>query len=147
MPQVSKRHISKDLEQRIFSLLINCIKETKSQVETDSFLIDLFTPTERVMMAKRLAIAVLLLQGDYTQSEISAYLKVSTTTVAKVNGRLKYRGEGIRNILNRVIKKKEFINLLKEIYMELSTMKGKGKNWKRTGKIKFKIKKDLSKPF
>lgn len=147
MAQISKRILDKNKQERIFRLLIDCIKTTRKQTDTNDFLHDLFTPTERIMMAKRLAIAVLLLRDDYTQKEISKYLNVSNSTVNRINQSLKFKGDGMRLILGKVTKKKEFINLLKEIYLDMSTIKGKGKNWSRIGKKKYQVKSELEKPF
>jgi len=147
MSQVSKKIISKDLENRIFALLVDCIKETKQKQETAEFLDDLFTRVERTMMAKRLAIAILLLENKHTQTQIANYLKVSTSTVTRINREITYSGDGLKLILKRIKKKKEFIKIIKELYIDLSTMKGKGRNWSRIGKKKYQAKKDLDQPF
>lgn len=83
MPQVSKRIISKDIESRMFETLWEAIAKVKSTEEVQTFLNDLLSPTEKTMMAKRLAIAALLLKG-FNYESIKDSLKVSNETIAKV---------------------------------------------------------------
>lgn len=83
MPQVSKRIISKDIESRMFETLWEAIATVKSTKEVQTFLNDLLSPTEKTMMAKRLAIAALLLKG-FSYESIKDLLKVSNETIAKV---------------------------------------------------------------
>src|SRR3989344_7650258 len=74
MTQVSKYPVSKDVYERIFEI----------------FLKEFLTPTEQVMLAKRLSVAFLL-SKDYNYREISKILRVSTGTVNRVA--LSYRKE------------------------------------------------------
>jgi len=84
MSQVSKRILSKNTEQKLYNTLWETFAKLKSQQEIQSFINDLLSPTEKTMLAKRLAIAVLLLK-DYNYQDISNILKVSGTTIAKIS--------------------------------------------------------------
>ena len=64
---------------------------------------DLLTPTEHVMLSKRLCIAFLLLKGK-PYEYIMSVLKVSKSTVGFVALSLKDKGEGYRNTLKKIIR-------------------------------------------
>lgn len=67
----------------------------------EEYIFDLFTPTERIMFAKRLAIAALLSQG-LPYKVIADKLKVSTSTVARVNLWLKTSGVGYKRAVEKI---------------------------------------------
>ena len=82
MTQVSKYPISKDVYKRIFEVLSKAVANNKKEEDSLSFLREFLTPTEQIMLAKRLAI-IFLLEKDYNYREISRILRVSTGTVGK----------------------------------------------------------------
>jgi TrpR-related protein YerC/YecD len=95
MAQVSRHPLSKLIYERIFEIFIKSIISIKNKKEAEDFLNDFLTPTERIMLAKRLTIAVLLTKG-YDYNQIHKVLHVSTATIAGVNVFLKYTGEGYK---------------------------------------------------
>ena len=76
MTQVSKYPISKDVADRIFEVFVKTLLKIKTYKEAESFTYDLFSPVEKIMLAKRIAIAFLLMKG-YQYREISRLLRVS----------------------------------------------------------------------
>ena len=76
----------------------------KNIEEAASFLKDLLGKQEIEMLAKRLKIAKLLLEGKRYE-EIQEELKVSHGTIARVNLWLKTSGEGYRLIVKRTKKR------------------------------------------
>ena len=64
------------------------------------------------MLAKRVAIAYLLLVNKYTYREISKTLKISLGTIAKVHATFALKGEGYRNIIGNLVTNKNIKNLL-----------------------------------
>lgn len=71
--------------------------ENKEQVK--SFLKDLLTHTEMKMLAKRIQIAKMLLEG-YSYQDIRNYVKVTDPTIAKISNILEMSGEGLRTAIN-----------------------------------------------
>lgn len=70
--------------------------ENKDQVA--SFLKDLLTHTEMKMLAKRIQIAKMLLEGhDYRT--IRGYVKVSDATIANINNKLEAGSEGLKTAI------------------------------------------------
>lgn len=129
MPPVSKRFLPKETKYKIYSLLISAIGKVNKRHDISPFLSDLLTPTEKIMIAKRLAIAFLLLRGDIDQRQISHYLKVSTSTVARVNLILNTQGKGYRNVIAKIMNQEALRKVLNELYEGLTPLPGKGKNW------------------
>jgi uncharacterized protein YerC len=89
MTQVSKRIISKDKTERIFDIFLNTLFKIRSKKDMAEFLRCYLTPTEQIMLSKRIAIAFLLAKKhDY--GTISDKLKVSTSTIRNVAISYKY---------------------------------------------------------
>src|SRR3989344_4824995 len=76
MSQVSKRVLSKKIQESLFQNFWEIFAQIKKPKEVAIFLEDFLSPTEKVMLAKRLAIAILFSKG-YNHRSISSLLKVS----------------------------------------------------------------------
>jgi uncharacterized protein YerC len=89
MPKISKNKLDKAAYDFISSNLVGALAELDERKDVASLMDSLFTHTERLMLAKRLAIAVLLENG-LSYSKISGLLKVSSVTIGFVrNGIMK----------------------------------------------------------
>ncbi|MBI2039945.1 hypothetical protein HYT18_02640 [Candidatus Microgenomates bacterium] len=150
MGQISKYPISKDVADRIFDVFIKSFIKVKNDKDAQILANDLFTPTERIMLAKRLAIAFCLMQG-YEYREISKLLRVSVTTVASVNMTLKYGSNGYRTILERINKEEKLEDLFKNIAEKVLAMGSYGKGsgtWRYLrAEVQKSRDKKLKKPF
>lgn len=107
MTQVSKYLLPKPLEAQMFDLFFRALADLRLPSEIKEFLDDLLSPTEKIMLAKRLGIALLLIK-DYDQRSISQTLKVSLTTVTKINFWLKNSGSGYRRVINKFLKEEKW---------------------------------------
>lgn len=114
MPQVSKYPLPRDIEKRLYSLLWETIADLNNPNKSEEFFNDLLTPTEKIMLAKRLAIAVMLVKG-YDYLSIKSILKVSPTTIGTVSNWMKYSGNGYRKVVEKLLKKEKFENILENI--------------------------------
>ena len=78
----------KDLTRKEFIVTLDTLYTAASAVKgrdaVKSFLKDLLTPSERVMLGRRIIIARLLIAGE-TYDEICRRMKVGKTTVSKVD--------------------------------------------------------------
>lgn len=147
MPQVSKYPLSAAVYDRIFEVLLKTISDLKSSKETDKFLDDFITPTEKIMFAKRLAIA-LLITKEYDFRSISKILRVSMTTVASVKLRLKYGDGGLRKAIDRIIREEKMEEFWQKVDDVLfGTIPPKGRNWKYWRKEREAKKRARKKPF
>ncbi|MBI4114695.1 MAG: hypothetical protein HY445_02535 [Candidatus Niyogibacteria bacterium] len=93
MPKVSKYKLEKAVFDEISKELRDIFAETKDKKDIENFLSDLLTPTEKIMLAKRLAI-VIMLKRTYPFRVISKTLKVSEATIGTIKERLDRGGSG-----------------------------------------------------
>lgn len=129
MPQVSKYPLAQVVYNRIFEILFGTIADIKNPKEVEEFFADFLSPTERIMLAKRLSIAVLLAKG-YSYTAIRKILRVSQTTIADVNVFLRYAGKGYKRVVERILaaeKQEEFWQKIDNVLSE--TIPPKGRNW------------------
>ena len=106
----------------MFELFLKTIVDIKNPDEARNFIEDLLSPTERLMLVKRLAIAILLTKG-YTYDEIDDTLKVSRSTIMHVSIWLKHGKSGYRIAVGKIMetqKREEFIDKVEEILIQLS---------------------------
>lgn len=104
---VSRRVLPRKIEEQVYNLFYQSLANLNSQKEVEQFLKDLLSPTERLMLSKRLAIALLLVKG-YDFRGICQALKVSQTTVAKVNYWLRHGGRGYQKVANQIISQEKW---------------------------------------
>lgn len=87
--------------------LINAFGLVKNPIEAAMLLQDLLTKKELDNLAKRLQIAKLLLNGE-THEEITEKLHCGFGLIARVGTWLKEGGDGLRRIIRRLPKRKEY---------------------------------------
>lgn len=133
MTQVSRRPLDSITQKRIYEIFVEVISDVRIPSEVHALLHDFFTPTERVMLPKRLCIAFLLIKG-YDHRAIASYLKVSFTTINRVSTALKTDGQGYTLILNRLRKREQLDEVFKKIeegiISMLATVGGPSRLWK-----------------
>lgn len=100
MPKVSENPISRETERQIFDAFIKTFARIDNPQVLKMFADDLFTPTEKIMLAKRLMAAVLIQKG-YAPSVICSILKMSKTTVNTIQRDLRKHGEGYKTVFNK----------------------------------------------
>lgn len=150
MTQISHRQLSPNVHNRIYEIFINAITETQSAPDVHALLEDFFTPTERVMLPKRLCIAFLLLK-EYDHRTISSYLCVSFTTINRVSTALKLGGSGYKTVLNRIRKREQLQTVLDSIeegiVSMLASAGGPSRVWKNLQSKQRKDKYEQQTPF
>ena len=92
--------LNKKERQDLLIALCEALTSIKKKEEAAQFLADLLSPQELEMLAKRLEIARLLINGD-TYDVIRKKLKVSHNTIARVNAWLALSGGGFRMVVQR----------------------------------------------
>lgn len=147
MSQVSKYPISRQVYDKIFDVFLKTFVELKSKKKVHDFFDEFLTPTEKIILTKRLAISLLLAKGfDYRN--ISNILKVSSTTIGGVSIQYKY-GSTLHKIVQNLVTDETIENFWLEIAQTLTSIgtigtKGTG-GWKYLNtEVKKKL---LNKPF
>ena len=125
MTQVSKYPISNSVYERILEVFFKTLVGIKTKDEAEKFIKDFLTPTEQIMLAKRLAIAFLL-EKDYDFRTISKVLRVSLGTVARVNLLRKYGGEGYQAMIKKLLREEKVRDLLLRVGEALTAIAGQG---------------------
>lgn len=125
MSQVSNYPVPASVADRIFSIFIKSLVSVKNKKEAQKLIEDLFSPAERIMLSKRLSIAFLLMRG-YEYRQISRLLRVSLTTVASVNGQLRYGQGGYREILNKISKEEKLEDFFSKVLEEIVSVPASG---------------------
>lgn len=115
MPHVSKRKLDQKTFDKIFKKLVIVLERAQSKQKLISVLDELLTETEKIMLAKRLAI-ILLLCGETPQHRIAEVLLVSPTTVSKIALQVEIgKYDSIKNIST-----KEKIDLEQAVWLLLT---------------------------
>jgi len=134
MTQVSKYPLSPKVYERIFEILFESILKIKNKKEAEDFLGEFLSPTEKIMLAKRISIAVLLAK-DYDYRAIIKTLHVSFPTIAGVSASVKYAGGGYRRVVEKLLKEEKVKDILLDVVEGIATVgavggKGSGDWWK-----------------
>ena len=150
MAQVSHRRISAKVEKRIFDLFFQAIAKLDNERDVSVFLDDFLTPTERIMLAKRLSIALMLIKG-YDYRTIQSTLKVSLPTISGVSVWVKYRGRGYQKILERILRQEKFNDILEKVDETIgkvfSPVPPKGSDWSAWRKRQVEAKRERTRPY
>ncbi|OGE88384.1 MAG: hypothetical protein A3J07_01145 [Candidatus Doudnabacteria bacterium RIFCSPLOWO2_02_FULL_49_13] len=100
-----KNRLTKQQQEGLLIKLARAVASVNRAEEGAKFLRDLLSEPEVFMLARRLQIAELLMDG-LTYEQIREELNVGYNTIAKVQTWLELYGDGYRTVINRTIKNK-----------------------------------------
>lgn len=118
MPRVSKTPVSNELLSKTFRLFYEVFSSNSDQ---DDFLLmidDLLSPSEKIMLSKRLAIIYLLIKG-VNYRDIMKTLKVSSSTVVFYASTFLKRSSKVRSIIESMLKKEKVLNFLDDFFADI----------------------------
>jgi len=98
--------LSKSEKQRLLIALCQAVSSVKDSKEAAQILTDLLTPSEIEMVAKRLEIAKLLIQGK-TYDQIRTRINAGYSTIGRINIWLNLAGEGFKIAVSRMKKEEK----------------------------------------
>lgn len=125
MSHVSKRKLHKNEERRIVTAFMDAMFNTNvKRGKARAFAI--LTPTERVMLAKRLAI-IMMLEENHSYYRITQTLNVSVSTVARID---RQRETGIFDPLCRIFNRNLGLLDFLELFLAAG-MPAMGPNYER----------------
>jgi len=139
MVRNSRFVLSDNLLEKLFDLFFEVVGNKSSKDEFKKIFIDLLTPAERIMLAKRVAIIYLLLK-KIEYDNICDRLKVSPTTVAKYS-LLMEKSEGIVPTFKQIVKVDKINIFLEEIFNSIFAPGKIGVNWKIAWENKINLEK------
>ena len=114
MPHQSRHRLTADQINQLSQTLVTAVSLIRERDGLAQFFNDLLTTTEKVMLGKRLLIALFLGQGR-SYAEISRVLRVGEQTIAAVSERLERDGRGFRLVLQKLEKEEKLDKLFMEI--------------------------------
>ena len=117
MPHVSRIQLKKTLENQLINTLDLLLTKLSKKDDVKKFLLSLLTPTERLMLAKRLTIIILLKEG-LTESEIAKKIHVTRVTVSRLQLFLEARGEGYE-IAMKILQNEKIMQELKMLLKDI----------------------------
>lgn len=147
MPKVSKNRVPDRVYQKLFALLPAMIYTCGSTSQADSFTNALFSSSEKTMIAKRLAIILMLSKGQ-SYDHISVTLKVSQGTIAKMAEAMSLADAQFLREFEKVARSDAASDFWNELGYKLETLlPPKGGDWSawRSRMIRAKI--DGEQPF
>lgn len=118
MPHVSKKQIPYKTLQQILNSLVYVFKDTKETKQMSQFLDAFLSKTEKIMLAKRLAIVFLLSEG-VEETKIADTLAVTQPTVSRIKLWYETKGSGYKVAINK-IKKQKLLEELKSLGLEVA---------------------------
>lgn len=123
MSQVSKKVLNPKITQRLFENFWEMLANIKNPNDIKIFLEDFLSPTEKIMLAKRMAIAILF-SKNYDHRSIASILKVSTSTVNNIARQLAIQTPGYQLLIKKYLDKqatREFLEELGRIFYRFSS--------------------------
>jgi uncharacterized protein YerC len=83
MPHVSRHAPTKKISDKIFERMLEAMTTKGSLRDRQNFILDMLTPTERIMLSKRFAVVYMLTKG-YSFSDIQETLRISPSTINRI---------------------------------------------------------------
>ena len=117
MPHISRNPLGPSAEKELIRTLKIVLTKLTKEEDMDQFLLALLTPTEQLMLAKRLAMIVLLKEG-LPETSIAENLHVTRGTVSKMQLFLEARGQGYQIGL-QVLENEKLMSEVKELILKL----------------------------
>lgn len=144
MPQISQRKLDKTVETEMYVRFWQSISRLQNSSDAAAFFSDLLTQTEEVMLAKRFMIAILLSRGK-KPVQIGPILHVSFSTIAGVSSWVKNAKPRTKKILEMMINEGDWQAIFDRFNTVFDLLPpGKGADWHRVGKDKWKRKQERS---
>lgn len=147
MTQVSKYVVKKDVEERMYEVFLDSVAMVKVRGQVEKLIDDLFSPTEKTMLAKRLSIALLLFK-KYDQRTIAKILRVSLATVNKISLALQKGTGGYKMVVSTIAKQEKFHAFLMKIDDTIADLfPPTHRNWSHWRRERWEEKMRNQKPF
>lgn len=106
MTRISKRVLKEEVLLKLYRLFFEVISQYNSQENFLNLIDDILSPTEKIMLTKRVAIIYLLIKG-VGYRDISEVLKVSTGTVVLYAAKFYKKNSKLVEMLQKMLKKEK----------------------------------------
>ena len=123
MVNVSRRHLSEEILVKVYELFFKIITKSRSKQSFLNIINDFFSPKEKILFAKRIAIIYLLIK-EIDQRNIAKILKVSTATVAKYASVYYGKESYLIDIMIKMAIKEKAFNFIEDFFADLMIQPG-----------------------
>ena len=123
MVRISRYKLKEEILLKIYRLFFEIIAHSNSQVAFLDVINDIFSPTEKIMIAKRIAIVYLLIK-KIEQRDIATTLKVSTGTVSKFAILFNNKETKTVKLIEKMLLKEKVLNFLEDTFADLFIQPG-----------------------
>lgn len=123
MVRISKKRLPEEYYLRINQLFFEIVARATTKTDFYSIIDDLLSPTEKIMIGKRIGLIYLLIKG-IDQRTIAHTLNLSTCTVAKFSLLFHNKETSITKLINRMIVKEKVLGFLDDLFSEIFTQPG-----------------------
>ena len=123
MVNISKKYIPEDVLLKLFRLYFELLFSSGSLKDFNLIIGEFFSPTEKIMIAKRLGILYLLTK-KVSFTEIANVLKVSTNTVAKFALLFDTRNGITVKKIKSILKKEAISNFFDDVFAAIFIQPG-----------------------
>lgn len=138
MVQISRKKLDKDIETEMYKQFWKSLSEMRSPQESSEFFSDILTETEKVMLAKRFAVALLIVRGR-TATEIRQAINVTYSTISSVSSWVKNAKPKTQDILKSLSSQKDWEAIHDRIEELIDKLPPRyHSDWSKAGKEKWK---------
>jgi len=123
MTQISKHEIKHQVFDRLQNLFIDVVGKQNSRSDFLALLDELLSPTEKIMLFKRIGIIYLLEKG-VAIDQICDALHLSSSTVAQYILRFRHKKSHINQIVKNIICKEKIVGTMRDVFAELFIQPG-----------------------
>lgn len=128
MARISRIRLKDEILEKVFVLFFEVVGKKSNIQDFKNTIFEILSPTERIMIAKRVAIVYLLLKG-IDQRSISKVLKVSNATVSKF-AILMEKSTGVVPSFAKILTNDKILDFLDQMFDALFPPGTYGTNWK-----------------
>jgi len=137
MSQLSKRRLKKEVSKQLFELTFSLLGKRKGKDDFQQVIFALLSPTERLVLSKRIAV-LFLLTKDTDCRIIRDVLKVSTSTISKCVIMLE-NSENLKRTLQVIAQNEQIKDMFLEALSDIYSPGSYGINWSNAHKLKKEV--------
>ena len=123
MVNLSKIPVDQKKLSKLYHLLFEIVNKVRDKDDFLGLIKDILSPSEQLMVAKRIAIIYLLMKG-VDQSAIAEYLKTSRATVAKFSLLFYDKETQLIAIISKLLSKEKISHFLEDLFADLFIQPG-----------------------
>lgn len=123
MAQISRYEVKERVLDRLQCLFFDVVAKQNSKNNFLAILDELLSPTEKIMLSKRIGIIYLLEKG-VALDRICKVLHMSTSTVAQYILRFRHKKSLINQIVKNVIQREKIKGVIEDVFEELFIQPG-----------------------